>query len=217
MTNPDEALQPARDRLATAVAALIDPQRVTLPEGRTTWLDSVYQQLADACYEKHSLGGGTAQPAAPLFIDAADCRSDIDHTVRVEEPDQPPFDAHSDAQGRLRHITVARLQWIDARTWRPQDVPHIVRFAADLERLTIRARNLLTPPVNWYLPNPCPLCGKSIIYVDNSGDRVRRPALQLTTDWCRCGNEECDGWWGKEKFRFLGELLGYARPQGVLD
>lgn len=205
----DGALQPARERLSAAISALIDPQRVTLPEGRHTWLDSTYQMLVDSCYEKHSLGGGRSQPASPLFLDATDCRYEIDDLVRHEHPMPTPA-------LEWEHPTVLRLQKIDERTWRPQDTRHIIEFAAELERLTKKAESLLDPATLWYLPNPCPLCGKSTVYVDNSGDQVRRPALQLTVDWCRCGNVDCEGFWPNREFSFLGRLLGFQPPEGVI-
>lgn len=218
MTAPatDTALQPARTKLAQAIAALIDPRRVTLPTGRHTWLDSVFQELSDAVYEKHALGGGTANPASPLWLDASDCLQAINALARNEHPENPGFYPEDRFEPRLEHPTVLRLQAIDARKWRPQDVPRINRLSADLERLTLKAQNLLTPPTHWFLPNPCPLCGRTHVYVNNSGDMIRRPALTLTPDYCRCGNPDCEGWWPASRFQLLGRLLGYRPPEGVI-
>jgi hypothetical protein len=166
------------------------------------------------------LGGGRAQPAAPLFIDAVDTLRSINDAARVEHPAQPDCDAHSGSESRLRPITVWRLQQIDARTWRPQDTEHINQFAGDLERLTHKAVTLLENQLGGNpqipLPNPCPLCGLDEIYVDDSGDQVRRHPLRLTIDYCRCDNPDCRGFWPNTEFAFLGRLLGYRPPEGLI-
>lgn len=203
----DGALQPARQKLSDAIAALIDPTRKTLPTGKHTWLDSIYQQLAEAVYEKHALGGGRATPASPLWLAASDCLHDIDHATKLECPEKPETDIR---------VTVWRLQAIDGRTWRPQDTRHILEFTATIERHTLTAENLLDPPTRWFLPDPCPLCGKDYVYIDDSGTQVRRRALAINEDYCRCGNRDCDGFWPSTKFEFLGKLLGYQPPEGII-
>jgi hypothetical protein len=214
---PDGNLIGARQRLQNAIAALIDPRRHTLSTGKNTWLDSVYQQLAEAVYEKHALGGGRATPASPLWIAASDCLYGIDHAAKVEHPEKPEPTRQRTAQPRLTHATVWRLQQIDDRTWRPQDTRHILEFAATLERHTLLAENLLNPPTRWYLPNPCPRCEQDHIYVDDNGIQVRRPALAINESYCRCGNTDCDGFWRSKDFGLLGRMLGNPPPAGAVN
>lgn len=208
----DENLAPARDQLAQSIHQLIDPRRVTLPTGRHTWLDSVYQELADAVYERHGTGCGGTEPGGGLWLDASETLTAIDHLAQAEHPQHPGY-----ALRNRSNPTVRRLQAIDDRRWRPQDAPHIREVAVNLERLTIKAETLLNPPTVWYLPNPCPLCGQDHVYVTDSGEQVRRPALQITTDYCRCGAPNCDGYWPASRFQFLGALLGYRKPVGVIE
>lgn len=213
----DENLAPAREQLATAIHNLIDPRRVTLPTGRHTWLDSVYQELADAVYERHGTGQGGTEPGGGLWLDASECLTAIDRLAQAEHPQHPGYAPQDRRERRLTAPTVLRLQAVDDRRWRPQDAPHIREVATNLERLTLRAENLLSPPTVWYLPNACPLCGADHVYVADAGDQVRRPALQITTDYCRCGAPNCDGYWPASRFQFLGALLGYRKPVGVIE
>lgn len=225
MTSPapvDTALAPARDKLANAIHALIDPRRQTLDGGRHTWLDSVYAELAEAVYEKHARGGGSAQPASPLWIDASDCLTEIWRLAHRAHPEHPGYTSKDRYQSqRLESPTVLRLQIIAERKWRPQDTERITDLAAELERLTAKAVHLLESQLggvkDWSLPNPCPNCGRTHVYVDSGGDRVRRPALQITESFCRCRNPDCDGFWRSIEFQFLGTLLGYRPPEGVIS
>lgn len=220
----DTALIPARHRLQDAISALIDPRRIDLPTGRHTWLDSIYAELADAVYEKHALGGGTTQSASPLWIDASDALQDIDRLACAEHPQHPGFAPQERTQGRelaFEHPTVLRLQQIDARKWRPQDTEHINQFATDLERLTLRAANLLSPSKHFGLPgNPaCPRCERDHIDIVRDNEKIQLPALEIVMPdrgdpYCHCKTPACDGYWLLRDWREterLGLLLGY-RP-----
>lgn len=213
----DTALIPARNRLTDTITNLIDPKRVILPTGRHTWLDSVYQQLTDAAYEKHALGGGRTQPASPLWIDATDTLRAIDTLARVEHPDNPGFDSQDRHQkAATTHPTVLRLQAIDKRRWRPQDTEHVNQLRDHLDTLTLKAEHLLTPSIHWHLPNPCPDCGATHVHTDDNGELVRRPALELSEHYCRCTNPDCDGYWPSSRFQWLGRRLGNQPPEGVI-
>lgn len=213
----DENLAPAREALANAIHQLIDPRRVTLPDNRHTWLDSIYQELADSVYERSGTNHGSTEPGGGLWIDASECLTAIDSLAQAEHPQHPGCGPQNRSGSRLIHPTVLRLQAVDERKWRPQDAPHVREVAVNLERLTIKAENLLTPPVVWFLPNACPVCLQDHVYVNDNGEQVRRPALQITVDFCRCQNPRCEGFWPSSRYQFLGALLGYRKPAGVIE
>lgn len=195
----DGALQPARTRLEDAVIEWVNPKPDQNP---------LYQQLVQAIRMKRALGNGRFKSCVPLWVAALDIRNELDTVARREYPRLPPASLCP---------TVGRLAALVERKWRPQDTDRVVRLAGDLERLAKDAARLLDPPTQWFLPDPCPRCKQTHSYRrDDTGTYVRRPALELTGEYCRCGNPDCDGYWPADRLRFLGQLLGRPKPEGVI-
>lgn len=96
--------------------------------------------------------------------------------------------------------------WVQAWATTPDDVD----AAADsAEQWIEQAQAILTPPKRWTHPGACPACGKTTAYVaDESGQQVRRPALELnradaTARCLRCGAS----WKGEGQLRSLARVL----------
>jgi hypothetical protein len=200
----DGALQPARQRLADAVAALIDPQRVALPAGRTTWLDSVYQQLTDAVSGQTGTARTGGAGRLPIWADCFDLLHAINTDVHKWRC-TPPTATN----------TVARLTAMTEKLWRPQDAPQLQQWAGRIESWVYRAGQLLDPATVVFLPDPCPVCGAAISYRrDSAGDNVRQPALSIRYEGARCG--ECERLWEPPQLPLLGRMLGYHPQPGII-
>lgn len=209
--DPDGDLIGARRRLGDAVSRLIDPQP-QLHQEQTVWLDSLYQQLWDALPGEQREGSRGAQSEAPLWIDAVDLKAEIDTAVSVWLS-KPVIDLRD---GDPPPLTVLRLQQLEDKGWRPQDVKAIEQIVGILEQWARNIKTLLNPLPKWTLPNPCPACGKAVVYRrDGGGDLVKTPALSVSaTEGCRC--LACRTYWAPDRFVFLARVLG-SLPEGVLE
>lgn len=204
MTNPDEALQPARDRLATAVAALIDPQVQYLDGGRRTYLDSRYQQLADAVSGQTGTARSGGGGRLPIWADCFDLLNAIDTEVREWR-----------CTPRTATNTIPRLSAMAEKLWRPQDTSQLQQWATRIEAWVLRADQLLYPTAVVFLPDPCPVCGAAISYRrDSAGENVRQPALSIRYEGARCG--ECERLWEPPQLPLLGRMLGYHPQPGII-
>ncbi|WP_456107117.1 DUF7340 domain-containing protein [Pseudonocardia thermophila] len=67
----------------------------------------------------------------------------------------------------------------------------------------------MTPPRRWAHPGACPACGKSVAYVtDESGQQVRRPALELDRAHAAARCLRCGAVWrGEGQLRSLAAVL----------
>lgn len=211
----------AMQRLDNAISALIDPKPETrqLDDGSTAieWLDPLYTQLVEAVpgEKKHRTGVSTSQP--PMWIDASDLLHKINQMIISWEKHWPiplpsmwPF-AYDD-----EYPTIQRLRILNRRKWRPQDTTTVETHAAHLESWADKIRELLADTPKLTLPNPCPNCDVAIVYRhDSAGDLVRRPALNIGQHGCECQN--CHYIWSPAYFTHLAMVLGYDKPQGVLE
>lgn len=201
----DGALIPALRLLEDAVHRLCGPQSRFI-EGRLLYAESRYMQLHNAIAgeQVNPGGGGGSKSQPPCWLDAIELLDEIDTAVAIEQPaftGVPP--------------TVGRLKWIQARSWRPQDCRRIGQITAAIAEWAADIDALLDPPQRWTLPDPCPACSATTAYHrDSGGERVRGPALQIDTHSCRCN--ACHAEWGREKFEWLGKLLGRDTPEGVI-
>jgi hypothetical protein len=208
MTTTDGALQPATTALTNAITALINPQPHTI-KNQLHWLDSRYDQLQD------SIGGNQGQShtqprSIPLiWADAVDQLKKIDTQVKKWQPDS----LHDDTD---TPPTVRRLRLIQQRKWRPQDVRDIEDITANIQAWNEKIDDLLNPLPAWTLPNPCPACNTTTVYhTDSTGERIRKPALQIKPHGCECQN--CHYNWSPAYFSHLAAVLGYPLPAGVLE
>ena len=206
-TTEDGNLPQARRNLSNAISQLIDPKPHT-HHGAIRWAESLYQQLIDAIPGAQGTRSAVPQSSPPLNLAAAELKAEIDQAAAIWEP-RPDID-------RDDHITVIRLQALNKRGWRPQDVSRIDQLAANLRSWCRAIAQELDPAPDWSLPSPCPACGTTIVYRRNSsGEQVRKPALSIGPGGCEC--LKCHATWAPEKFVFLAGVLGYELPDGVLE
>jgi hypothetical protein len=214
----DGNLAAARTRLENAVSAAIDP-KPEYDDGQVHWVDSRYSQVRAAV---GSMRKGASSHAfasqAPGWVDAMDLLRDIDRETAKQESRRQLYPYHSSLNTELR------LQLIEKRGWRPQDVATMDEISAWLEAWAKRVETLFDPPPIKHLASPCPACNTRWVYhPDSSGERnddgtprlVRQAALQITTAGCVC--TKCHHTWAPEYFMFLAKVLGYQLPAGVLE
>lgn len=207
----DGNLPAALRQLGDAVSKLIDPQPLT-HDDRLHWTDSLYDQLCDEIPGSQGNRSRVPHSSPPLCIDAAELKNEIDVAVAIWEP-RPVIDVSVD---NVSPMTVLRLQAIEKRGWRPQDVHGIEQIVSALAAWCESIANLLNPPPQWHLPNACPACDVAVVYRKNSGgESVRQPALKIGATGCICQN--CHHQWGPALFQHLANVLGYQLPEGVLE
>lgn len=210
MTNPethqDGNLPATLRQLEDAIETLTGPKR-TLHNGKMKSGPSLYMQLWDAVSGENNNGGGSgggSKSRPPFWLDAFDLINEIDTAA---EAWQPAYDGVPPTVGRLRHL--------QARKWRPQDTRLIEQYAAAIQAWALSITELMNPTPKWTLPNPCPACGKHVVYrKDSAGETVRQPALQLGPNGCHC--HACHTVWAPDKFVFLARVLG-SLPDNVLE
>lgn len=210
---PDGNLPAALKALGLALSALIEPKPHHDDHHGIVWVDSLYTQLLEELPGRQGDGqhNGVARSIPPICVDAADLLHEIDDAVAEWEP-RPLIDLADDL---LPPITVIRLQALEKRKWRPQDVNGIQQIAAAVNGWVSSIKNLLTPKRKWSLPTPCPACGTAVVYRQYAGERVRSAALEITTAGCVC--QHCRHTWAPEYYQHLARTLGYALPEGVLE
>jgi hypothetical protein len=199
---PDGNIQHARTKLGRAVQRLTGPQIAVYDV--TVYAPSLYD-----CLKSDLAGtqGDTRTPAKslpPLWLDASMLLQDIDvQTVKwIPIPGRTPD----------------RLQRLSFQAFRPQDTDLVTTMASTVEHWCESILNLLDPQSRKFISGaPCPSCGKKTVYrKDSAGETVRQPALKLVvSQGCTC--QACGAFWAPEKFLFLGRLLGYEIPEGVLE
>jgi hypothetical protein len=208
----DGSLPDARRQLDDAISGLCDPKPQTLHDGEVTWIDSLYVQLLEAVpgSKRERTGVSASQP--PVWVDAMCLIQEIDTAVAIWERPFPVLPG--DLSDETPPVTVLRLKAIRARLWRPQDCRNILQIAEAVASWSENIKSLLFPEPRWTLPAACPQCNTRIVYrMDSAGERVRQPALQLSTEggaWC----QKCQSTWHPQ---FLARLLGYELPEGVLE
>ena len=207
----DGNLPYALQKLGEAISALIDPKPIH-HNNTLGWADSLYDQLTDEIPGSQGNASRVPQSSPPLCIDAAELKHEIDTAIAAWEP-KPLIDA---SQNQPPPISIIRLQIIEKRAWRPQDVKSIEQITNNLLAWCEAIKTLLNPQPRWHLPNPCPACDTAIIYRKNSaGETVRQPALQIGPAGCVC--QKCHHEWGPQLFQHLANVLGYKLPEGVLE
>lgn len=183
----DGALQPAIDRL-TDVCDRLGQSRPSQP--------SRYTQLSETITGARAGGHtGACGSRPPLALDALQLLQEVDREVAAIHP----------APNGWQGWTLQRLQAIKSRKWRPQDAGLVNRYTSMIEGLSTRIDEMFDPPTMIPVGRPCPTCGTSIVYRDSDGERLRHPALVITSEHCAC--HSCGAKWMPEQYKFLGELL----------
>ncbi|OMC52532.1 hypothetical protein A5742_16415 [Mycolicibacterium fortuitum] len=210
MTEPDTDLLPyTRTQLSNAISALVDNKPTSLVdedggETQIVWVTSLYEQLVDAKAGFPQEHMGVARSRPPFWTEAVNQLHEIDREVAQWIPG--PGD------------TVERLRAIDAEAWSPEDVALLNSWAKQLERWCAKINDILHPGARKTLNDPCPSCGEKTVYRWQDGERLRQPALQISTDGIWCQNRECDfAHEFPERLAFVCRLLGYEIPPGVFE
>ena len=114
--------------------------------------------------------------------------------------------------------TPQRLDMLTERSWRPQDTDEVRDMSRRVDGWCESIMQLLDPDSRKFIEGAaCPSCGKRIVYRrDSAGEQVRQPALKvIVSQGCTC--QACGAFWAPDRFLFLGRLLGYELPEGVLE
>lgn len=168
----------------------LDQQRAAHEAEVPSLLDQVREAV------ESSSGGGTSSAGpnrSPIGLGAAE----LLHTI--ERYTAAPRDIYLPA-----HVQA----WAAARGGVP-GVDDVTPAAQHAEQWVEQARAILTPPKRWTHPGACPACGKTTAYVaDETGQQVRRPALELnradaSARCLRCGAT----WKGEGQLRSLARVL----------
>lgn len=194
-------LPKAKTRLDKAITQLFDPITATINNTHVE-APSLYGQLCDAIFgQTGERSGGAA--GSPLWIDACDLRNQIDVQLAHWQP------RGIDAVDRVHHI--------DVRPWRPQDTDLVDCIATTMDTWATSITNLLNPEARVTIPAACPSCGVRTVYRESAGEQVRQPALQVTKDGCQCMNRKCGATWTPDLYMHLSRVLGFKKPDGVLE
>ena len=198
----DGNIQAARTKLGRAVQRLTAP-RPGVYHDVTLYAPSLYNALVS---DLAGTQGDTRTPAKslpPIWIDASMLICQID-TQTIKWMPVPGY-------------TPDRLQKLSCKTWRPQDTDHVRDMAHQINAWCDSILNLLDPEGHKFISAPCPSCAVQLVYRrDSAGEQVRQPALKLVvSQGCTC--QACGAFWAPDKFLFLGRLLGYDIPEGVLE
>ena len=187
----DGHLPSALQRLEDAIAGLCDPVQHVV-DGKRRQCDPLYTQLRDSLPGNRGTGGTNAGFAG-CWITALDLLTEIDTAVSSWQT--------------TGHDTPDRLDLIQRRAWRPQDVASIDQISDACTSWAQEITALLTPELKLALTDPCPNCGATEAHhVDRGGERVRSAgALTVTVTGCRCG--ACREVW--TDLHWLGRVLGH--------
>lgn len=210
----DGNLPGARRELKHAVQALTGEQGTYL-NGQYRSAPSLYMQLRDALSGEQGTGyNGAPQSQPPIWIDAMMLLEEIDTAAEIWHPQLQGIPA-----------TVGRLNALAAQQWRPQDVHNIEQITTACKQWSAKITATLNPGSvkHFRAPDgdgyaPCPQCGKSTTYrVDpTDGESKRVPTLQwAATTGTTC--LVCHTSWGPEHTLWLGRVLGFSLPTGVLE
>lgn len=191
----------AKKKLEEAVRDLVE-KRMAVYHDATVYADSLYVSLIS---DLPGTQGDTRTPAKsipPLWIEAVQLLQNIDsQTVRwMPVPGSTPD----------------RLRMLAKKPFRPQDTDMVDEMAKTTRGWCDSIMNLIDPKTRKYISASCPSCNQSHVYRNDSGDRVRQPALQ----WAANTGFECQACkanWSPEQTLFFSRLLGFELPEGVLE
>lgn len=208
-TATDASLPAALSRLDNAIGDLCEPVR-HMVDGQLVFAPSWYQQLSDARTSKRGIGNARAvEPIVECWLDALMLLD----AIHVSVCDWVPVTLVCHAEC----VSVrGRLVTLREKSWRPQDCKQLDTYSATLESWVKQISALLSTETRLTLPNPCPECGKRTAYrIDSAGERVRCSALQVTVYGAECF--ACHSRWRPDQLTFLGRLLEYKTPEGVIE
>lgn len=163
----------------------------------TAWHPSMYTQIRDDVY---GMSGeamrGVSESRPPLWVDGIDWINTADTLAQEWAP-------------AITGGTVARLDGLTRHAFGPDDTGWLQNANQRLTRLATDGDTLLQGEEHHRLDvvAPCPQCHQTTVYrKDSGGDMVRKTALQLTVNGCRC--VACGAFWDREHLNFLAEVIG---------
>lgn len=194
------AKNPAAARRAIDRLARHSEHRAAV-EATSAATPSLLDQLLDAIpgsgNSDHGTGSVAAHRRSALAFDALDVVTRIRDVVLGRRTNTGP-------------TTAQVLAWRDTVLTDPDTAPDRLAWAA----LTAQAWvddgwAVLNPQPRWTLPGACPECGNTTAYVDDAGDRVRRPAIQFdrATASARCLCCPHGRWRGEAQLKQLAKVL----------
>lgn len=191
-----ERFDEARQTLRRVVAV---GQRIGQRTARQAHLPSLVEQLIDAIPGSGNTDHGTGSAGSTRSAVALDVL-DLVHAMQAATRCRT-----------LRGLSDALRAWTRASGhWRTTDPELLLWAATAAESWVSAARTLLNPPKRWSMAAACPQCETSVTYVqDSSGERVRRPALELdpTTQTARCLAPGCGARWDSRRLLLLAQML----------
>jgi hypothetical protein len=182
-------------------------------------IPSRYTQLRQALYSaRHHTNTRTVPSSViPAWVDALKLLIAIDASaghLQHQWPAPPNRETLYIAQ-YPEHPTISRIQQLAIQPWRPQDCPALTTIANQLANFAKAVDDLFAiKPI--FLPDPCPRCGADHAYrLTDDGQRIRTRALAVTAETgATCLH--CHDCWGPDELMFLGRILGYRQPEGVI-
>jgi len=185
-------------------------------DGEGHWAPSLYEQLADAIDGVDGAGvycGRSSRP--PVWMPAMVLRQEIDERTREWHPEPVAGEP----------VAVARLRALLDASWRPQDAEHVREIAYQVRVWVRQINQLLYPEQVKHIRTPdgdgfaaCPQCGTRTIRRFDESDQqwTTVPVLQWRVN---AGTTclACQAHWGVEHTLWLGRVLGFELPAGVLE
>lgn len=163
------------------------------------------QLLGQVGGNSDSGGAGAGAHRSPIALAAAELVGHIQRTIRwgrIASGDQDP---DPDVRVQIRRWAAR------APVWHADHPEHLVAAATAAEHWVAAIRALISPGKRTTITEPCPHCHRTTARVlDDTGETVRRPALEvdLTHKTARCWS--CNSGWPAE---FLAELLAQQRAE----
>lgn len=178
------------DLARRALARLIAHERRQRAAGaRHAHILSLLEQVCDAVQSSRGTGrrSGSGPHRSAIGLAAADLLGSIERAV-----------------GRGPRDLLTRRVWAWVRG-HAADPAAAATMAAWVER----ARDVVDPPRPVSIVAACPKCHRRVAYVEDSGEQVRRPALQVdrATGWARCIAPGCHAEWEPARLHFLARVL----------
>ena len=196
LDRPPTLLDHARTLLSPRVVDLLreqPPHTAHVP----ALLDLVADAVESSTGTGHRSSRGTSR--SPIGLSAADLLSDIEAVV---------------GRGPRSWLVRRAWRWVHTHSADPHAVDTLAGWVS-------RAREVVEPPRPLRLAAPCPACGRAVVMVEDGGERVRRPALEVdrASMWARC--LACPARWSPAHLVHLAAVLDQQRGEvddgGALD
>lgn len=152
-------------------------------------LDLVCEAVESSSGTGHRSSRGALR--SPIGLSAADLLADVESVV---------------GRGPRSWLVRRVWRWVHAHAADPDTVSTLAGWVS-------RAREVVEPPRPLRLAAPCPRCGRAVVHVEDAGEQVRRPALEVdrSTGWARC--LMCHETWSPAHLVHLAAVLDQQRGE----